>query len=544
MSKLHKSIHKSNKIESVNENSTGFQSISSTSNDDFLSILTSKLNNLNIQNSNINNSNLESRSGSIKSPLSRQESRQNSILSFIIDPDINIDDDSKNINDKVSNASESRENSLINNKLKLKIYTIPDLIKVLNMSSRELTRNKIGSIEIEILVSHLYRMIISINNEIYLGEIGGNDEDFTNLFHLKNSNYFNFNSNSFNWEVWIRCITSYGCIEVDEVASEVVELVFPMLLKLINEIEEIGNIENNDLINFKKIDLSIWSFMSLVLFIFYDSENYGILEHAKLFLHYLQNNSLNDEKIIESCILMIGISLTLAWESNRDFKDFIEFELLEVLRLILINKKRKYCKSSVAALIGLCFELLQNDEEDQDGDDDDEEEDNEFLNDEFRSIASEIETLANEGSKKLGKRGKTAKNIFRQVLNNLNKTEDEENEELDFIVISKSKNINIKTWFTYFRVQIVRFVYGNELNSWLANSKELRNMLKKRIRNNKFSNKLINENISDDDDDNNKDVFDYKANNSSSYNGKSKREIEKERTKQLNKERLLKENPT
>ncbi|KAG0679565.1 hypothetical protein C6P42_005489 [Pichia californica] len=535
MSKLHKSMHKTSSLELGESNDF---SATGNSSDEFYSILTNKLNNLNIQGANISNlginSSNDSRSGSLRSPLSRQESRQNSMLSFIIDPEIEGENSSglsNEIGENISNSSESRDGSSMKNKFKVKVYTIPDLINVLNMSSRELTRNRIGQNEIEILLSHLYRMIISINNEVYMGNIGGNDEDFLNLFNIKNL----INSdNSFLWEVWIRCLTSYGCIEVDEVASEVVESVFPILLKTINEID------NDDEKDYKKIDLSIWSFMSLILFIFYDSENHGILEHAKLFLHFLQSEKLNNDKVIESCIYMIGISLSLAYESGRFIKDFIQFELLETLKLLLLNNKRKGCKKSVAVLVGFCFELLELDKiTDSENDiNSDNNEVDDFLIEEFDTIASEIEILANEGSKKSGKKGKVAKNVFRQVLNTLNKSsnKDDEDDELDAIPISKSKNIDIKTWFTYIRVQILRFVLGNELSSWLAKSKDISGMLKRRSIESKNNSSFSNENYSDNEED-----MGESALSSLSFGGKSKKEVEKERTKQLHRERRLKE---
>lgn len=546
MSKLHKSIHKSGGNSGTAESGNAS---SASSSDDFYSILTSKLNNLNIQGGTgiTEHESLGGRSGSLRSPLSRQESRQNSMLSVLIDPESSFDGGNVTGSDTNSDSlSNSRDGSSAGtvSKLRMKVYTVPDLIKVLGMSSRESTRSGIGKNEREVLFAHLYRMIISINSDIYMGDIGANDEDFGRLFNLKNN--LNLDSGledsvEFEWEAWIRCIDAYGCIGVDEVASDVVELVFPMLLKNIGQLQTIKSDEEMSANMIRKIELSIWSFMCLILFIFYDSENHGMLEHVKLFLQFLQNEKIDNwDSITSSCLFMIGVALSLAWESGRNVQDIIEYEVLEMIKLILANNKKKNnSKVTAAVLAGLCFELTTKEDSGEDETEEDDGDD-EFLNDEFEAIAKELEILANEGSKKAGKKGKTAKNIFRQVLNTITQTTD--SEELDAIAISKSKNINVKTWFTYIRLQVLRFVLGNELSNWLAKSKDIRGMLKMRSVD-RSGNSGNDYGFGDDSDD--EDTYESGeiggVLSAGSGDAKSKKDAQKERTKLLNKQRKAKE---
>jgi hypothetical protein len=487
----------------------------------------------------------ESRSGSLRSPLSRQESRQNSVLSTIINPKeetTNGDGEGRSDSRNGSGGSGSEE------RRKLRIYGIEDLIKALGYSSRIATRYGIGHGERELLYAHLYRMIVSSNSEAYMGEVGANDEDFTRLVEMGGNIDIGGESGDvlgFEWEAWMRCVVAYGCVGVDEVASEVVDLVFPLLFKIVGQLELNTDDEDNaelSALELKKIEIAIWAIMSFMLFIFHDSENHGMLEHTKLLLHYLTNEKLESDPVIAGCLNMVGLTLTLAWESGRNIREIVEDEVLEIAKLILVNKKRKNeSKSAASALAGLCYELLnyRKDDEEEDKADNDEEEDydDEFINEEFAVIKSEIESLANEGAKKVGKKAKGTKSILRQAADTLDKVKDIG--ELDSIPISKSKNITIKSWFTYTRVQVLRFVLGNELSNWLSRSRDIRRMLnmsQKSDGSNSYNSRGNDFDFDDDDDEGlERRTF------SSSGTGKTKKEIQKERTIQINRNRRLKE---
>lgn len=143
----------------------------------------------------------------------------------MIDPQGDVDDsDLKSDSFTSSNNEEQHSN-------KLKIYTIHDLINILTKSTtRSGTRNRIGTVEREILLGQLYKMIISVKNEIYFEDLGPNEEDFIDLISFKPNDGFEF-------DAWIRCITSYGCVGVDDVASIVVDEVFNKLLRIVMDTE-------------------------------------------------------------------------------------------------------------------------------------------------------------------------------------------------------------------------------------------------------------------------------------------------------------------
>lgn len=551
MSNLQRTMYKGSASTSLNtvDHKSQKTTIVDSKDDDFQTMLVSRLSNLSFQNStgasDVSQAN-ELRSLSARSPLSRQESRQNSMISMILDPD-----ELKTDNDNILSDSGSREHSSSNSSLNLKpkapvkFYGIPDLINVLGLSSRASTRSRIGKPEREVLFAHLYRMIISPNSDVYIGAVGCNDDDFLNLVQLKNSIELENEFVGFEWEIWIRCVVAYGCVGVDEVASDVVANVFPLLMKTIGklDIEEYKNRDDLDSIFLKTVDLSIWSFMCLVLFIFYEAENYGMLEHAKLFLNYLQNDALEDENIISACLYTVGLSIGLAWESGRDIRELVEDQVLETVKLILINKKRKESKLAAAVVTGLCFELLQKDdseggaEEDSDGEGVGFDDDDEFLNSEFELLKSEVLVLANEGSKKTGKKGKSAKNIFREVYDTLDRSTSK-NIELDAIPMSKSKSITVTTWFAYIRVQILRFIFGNELSNWMTRSRDIRNMLKKTIKSGPMSGRSYG--AADDDEEDTSFGTEFSTFKKEG-DFKSKKDLEKERTKRLNRERRSKE---
>lgn len=514
--------------------------------DDFTTMLMQRLQKMNIESDGIEGGNQivesESRSASVRSPLSRVESRQNSVLSTIINP--------REENGNVENNNRSGSSNLSDRRGK--VYGIEDIIQALGYSSRVATRYGIGHGERELLYAHLYRMIISNNSEIYMGEIGANDEDFTKLVEMVNNIDVGGETGEvlgFEWEAWMRCVVAYGCVGVDEVASEVVDLVFPLLFKIVGQLElDLKDEEESfqlSQLELKKIDVAIWSIMSLMLFIFHDSENYGMLEHTKLFLQYLANEKLENELVITACLDLVALTLTLAWGSGRDIRELVEDQVLETIKLILVNKKRKSeSKSAASALAGLCFELINyekdaKDENDDNGSEDEDDYDYQFMNDEFDIIKSEIERLANEGAKKAGKKSKNAKSILRQAADTLNKVKDIG--ELDSIATSKSKSITITSWFTYIRVQVLRFVLGNELSNWLSRSRDIRRMLKMSRKSDNSSYSFKGDDDFDLDDEDNGDEGLSRRAFSSAGSGKTKKEVQKERTILINRSRRMKE---
>lgn len=540
MSKLHKTIHKSGITGTGGSNTDSGSNLNTGSNassdTDFHSMLSIKLSNLSLGDDGSASTSISNAIpiGSPRSPLSRQESRQNSMLSLIIEPDVDVDQDKETRSGTGGNESKQDKNIR-----KLKLYTIPDLINVLGLSSRVSTRSGVGKREREILFAHLYRMIISASNsDIYMGDIGANDEDFLKLVNLKNvieeSDDLNFNI-SFDWEAWLRCVVGYTCIGVDDVAGDAVELVFPMLMKTIGQLDSIKTKEDISILEIKKIELSVWAFMAMILFIFFNSENHGMLEHSKLFVKFVQDDLIiSDDGIVSSCLYMVALSLTLAWESGRNVEEIIEDYVLECAKVVLAGKKKQSnSKIAAAVLVGVCFEILESKK-----DDGDEDEDNDFLLDELNTIKEDIEILANEGTKKTGKKGKVAKNIFRQVLDTLNK--EETDNEFDIIALSKSKSINVHSWFTYVRVQILRFVLGSELSSWLARSKEIRNMLKRFIKGNNESG-YGNTYESDDEDEDDSAFVSGTTPSTAVDSSRRGKDQEKERTKLLMKQRRAKE---
>ena len=512
MSNLRRDIYKG----SISTEKTG------NTNDDFNLIFNQRLNNyLN----NENNEFIEQRNNSLKSILSKTESRQNSLLSNLIDPIDSSDNES------------DRNNSSNYNKL----YDIDEIIKTLTSSSRLSTRLGIGQIEREILLSHLYRMTISSNNEIYFGINGPNEADLLSLINSFKSSGGEESSDgilSFEWEIWLRCIISYSCMGNEEVSSEVIEYVLPLLFKIISKLDSSEG-EPVSIIEYKKIDLSIWSLMSCILFIYFNSENYGIIEYTKIFLNYISNDLIIDDNIIKSSLFMVGISLSLAWESGRNVDELIEDQILETIKLVLVNKKHKIETKMVASVIvGLCYDIIEFNKKikkEQESEKDTTDEEYEFINEQFELIKGEIQTLSNEGSKKIGKKGKDAKNIFKQVLNTMNNSSDDD-DELDSIKISKSKNLKVSSWFSYIRIQVLKFILGSELSNWLNKSRDIKNMLKMTIKSsNNYSYNYNNE----EDDEEDGEIDNGLGFNKLSVNNGGK--SDKERTIQINKERRAKE---
>ncbi|TID30803.1 hypothetical protein CANINC_000719 [Pichia inconspicua] len=343
------------------------------------------------------------RQDSVKSPLSRQDSRANTTLTKLIDTTDPI-------------------------------ITIPHVLQTLSLSTRSATRNSIGHNEREILLAHLYRMIISPSWEIYMGPYGANDEDFALLVSLHSTA-----DSSFEWETWLHCTVSYACVAIDEVATDVVDSLFPILLS------QITPEEPN-----KRMESALWAFMACLLFVYHGAENHGMLQHAATFAHYA--DIINDDASHSACIYTVALALSLAAEGGREVNGT---ELIESIRLTLELKGKNQSKLAAAVLAGVLHEV------DHDLD--------------FSLIKQALQPLLNEGTRKAGKKGKFAKNLFNDVYNSLN------NNSTEIELRLKNKTINVSTWSAYVRVQILQFVFTNETNAWLSRSREIRDMLKVRF---------------------------------------------------------------
>lgn len=427
-----------------------------------------------------------SRSGSIR--LSRQDSRANTMLKRIVD-------DGRNSNSVAgSNGDDSSANTSANGEINNAFITIPNLLNTLSLSTRSATRSGIGHTEREVLLSHLYRMIISPASETYMGPIGPNDEDFATLISLHATA-----DSRFEWEAWLRCAVSYACVGIDDVASDVVDLLFPLLLAKITPEEPTDRMES-----------AVWSFMACLLFVYHGAENHGMLHHAAVFAQHADTVIANDS-VQAACLYTVALALSLAWEGGRDMHDVVD-SLIDSVSLTLASKGRGKSKVAAAILAGVLHEVNPDND--------------------YTEITQTLEPLANEGTRKAGKKGKLAKNVFKDVKNSITN----ESTEIDSLRLSKTKTIRMSTWSAYVRMQVLRFVFAAETNAWIGRSREIRSMLKVRV--------LGDDNNDDDDDDedDNDDLDDFDdaqvTSRHTPVDSYERKMLEKERSVKLKKERL------
>lgn len=494
MSKLQKSVLKQSQQQS-----------------DFISDLNTKLNQLTLnQSQTFNNLKIPN---SPSSPLSRQESRQNSLISIILNPDSDVDGDGD------SNNTDNNQSS------KFEIYGVEQLISSLTISNKL----KLSSNERDLILSHLYRMLITDLNDIYLSPNGINDQLFIEIFNL-------LPLDKFQWEVWIRCLSSMICIDIDSIGDEVLSKFFPYLLKWCLNIINGGEQTSNE-INFYFESIKLKSFAISLLIMYHNSENYSMLKNVAMMMLLLQSNIKLTDDLIDSICDVIGISLGLAFESGRNCNDIIfgtfdDIGLLKLLELLLIeNDQNKSLRLKLTTLVTLCFECVTKKKNNNNNDDDDDYDDK--MN-QFNNLIKIIENFNNQGIKKQGKNQKDSKNLISLCLKSMK--ENDKKIIFNQLPLSKTKFIKIKSIITLYRLDSLKFALLGNVRLWVIKNKDLRDMLKLNspIGGNgggDDDNNLENENndSEEDDDDNNN----YKLNSNKNLSNK-------ERTKLINRERDIK----
>lgn len=420
------------------------------------------------------------------SPLSRQESRQNSMISVILNPD--EDDDQP----------------------QTEIYGIDQLISSLTISNKL----KLSMNERDFILSHLYRMLINDPSDIYLSSNGVHDQLFLDVFNL-------LPSETYQWQVWIRSLCAMICIDIDSIGDEVVSRFLPYLLKwTLNVIN--GGEQTSDEVNFKFESIKLKAFALSLLIIYHSSENHSMLKNVAMMMLLLQSDVELTDDMIDSICDVIGVSLGLAFESGRNCNEIIfgtvdDIGLLELLEMLLTERdQNKDLRLKLSTLVTLCHECVNKDtlEEDQ------------ML--EFDPLIEIIEQFNNQGVKKQGKNQKDSKSLISLCIKSIK--HDDSKIIFDQLPLTKTKFIKIKSMIVYYRLESLKFALLGNVRLWITKNKDLRDILKL-----SSSNSSSRGGDSDDDDDDNDDDDD-----DDSFSNSNKRLSEKERTKLISRGRDIK----
>lgn len=486
MSKLQKSVMKQN------------------SSLDFTAELNSKLNQLTISPPSNANGNSQSNKAinSIKtpvspsSPLSRQESRQNSLISTIINPDDE------------------------NNQQPDEIFGIDQLISSLSVSNKL----KLTVSEREIILSHLYRMLINDPNDVYLSSDGLHDELFLEVFNLSPPE-----SNSFQWNVWLRCLLAMVCIDIDSIGDEVIGRFLPYLLKFTLNVLNGGS--KTDDIDFNVEALKLKSFSICLLIIYHQGENHSMLKNVAMMMLLLQSDLELPNVMVSSICDVLSVSLGLAFDSGRDCNDIIfgtldDVSLLELIDILLVERKsNKALMSKLTQLTTVCFECVNFDE-------------NINVQEEFEPLWDKIKEFNNQGVKKVGKSSAASSQSPNVTSLCLKFMIDDKKVIFTSFPLSKTKFIKVKSMIIYTRLELLKFILLGHVRVWLTKNSDMRDMLKLNPNNHSSSANADNDGRDDSDDED----FGFDTDDENSYN--KKRLSNKERTKLISRERQNKSRGT
>ncbi|KAG7831025.1 hypothetical protein KL920_001616 [Ogataea angusta] len=368
------------------------------------------------------------------SPVSRQESRANSLIGSIID------------SEEDTGAGEAGDDGGV-----VKIYTVSDVITALGQS-----RSKISSSSREFLLGELYRMIVKKP----LGSNGKvvNETDLESLI-----SFVKAARSGLEFVLALRSAVAYIASDSDEVATVAVESLFPVLLDIIYSSEEsYEGIRSSCLI----------AYASLLLVIYNESHCYGLENSVETLMELAEGFSAgslteNDEDIVVNALNAVGVVVSLLYKAGRDVNTVIQ-DNVPLLMNFLAEEFTKKVQKTAAVVIALMYEVF---------DYDDEEEPYHDLDD-LKSILTQ---LVRYSSKKVSKKDKKeSRSIFREVLRSIEKEEhegEEETEVLSRFRLSGSKTLPITSWFEYIRLLHLRYIFGSELNLHYISSREVRNLL-------------------------------------------------------------------
>lgn len=190
--------------------------------------------------------------------------------------------------------------------------------------------------------------------------------------------------------------------------------------------------------------------------------------------------------------LAVLITLLHKGEYLNELLTHIATEVLEIIDNDLIPELSK----ASSKVLALCYELYTYEDADEAGDDDDDEYNYNAPVYEQENLLSVLSRLANISSKKIGKKEKNTNSIYKEVANTVeNYTDSEKRMEIykrsteglellansvssTHIKLSRSKLLPINSWFLYFRLLHLKWLFGFGLHDQLIGNPNIKSLLK------------------------------------------------------------------
>ncbi|ODV93515.1 hypothetical protein PACTADRAFT_77826 [Pachysolen tannophilus NRRL Y-2460] len=350
------------------------------------------------------------------------------------------------------------------------------------LTSLDLPRTTVSTSSREALLAQLFHLIIS-------KPLKALDVQYVTEFNTEQLINFYNNSRSLNESLLaLRTLTTFVCSDIDEVSSLILSELIPSLKRQISLVDEIEpNLRSN----------LILSFSSLLMCIIDGSGAYGMDEHIEFLFELIEGlliseNYQEETDVFVSALYAIGLLLTLIYNNGENnttaLNELIEDNLPRLVDNNFLENPNINISKATGKLIALMYELY--DYHDYEIEDEEDEDYNNTYSPYYDAskIIVVLKSLSTISSKKLSKKTKKeSHSIFRDILKTVESYSESKESRLELtkdpIVLthsklSKSRSISVKSWYSYFRLFHLRWLFGAHLHDQLNCNSELSNLIR------------------------------------------------------------------
>lgn len=429
-------------------------------------------------------------------------------------------EDTENRDSMVANSQDYRQSHAVamnKNRIQSDHTTIVDII-----NSLQHPRSEVSSLSREMLLAQLYKLIVTkpvyVSNSESTGVV--TEEDVLDLVKILSASDYR---SSTEFILLYRSCISLLVSDLDDF-GEIVSTDF------LASIETLFTDSHNSYITNENKANVITGYCGLLLALYGDTSAFGIDDKVKWMMEYasgfvqsavtlktqlktgdreystLMHES--DDKLLvseqeasaqaEAAIAVaslhgVAVLITLLQKGDylNDLLTHIATEVIEIIDNDMIPELSK----AAAKVLALCYELYTYEEKSEDDEDDEEFNYNAPVY-EQESILNILNRLANVSSKKIGKKEKNKSSTFKEVANTIqNYTDAEKRTEIykrtqtgiellagsvssTQIKLSRSKFLPINSWFLYFRLLHMKWLFGFGLHDQLVGNPNVKSLLR------------------------------------------------------------------
>ncbi len=278
-----------------------------------------------------------------------------------------------------------------------------------------------------------------------------------------------------------RCLTVLGSLNIDETSEILMSSIIPSLSRLISD-------SSNRSVDVRSNAVAAYS---LLLFLYLDgSGSYGIDEKIGFLIDTAEHCNADESLVASFSILGAGLLVTLLEFPNTLIEDYI-------VRVVdLLETTNKEVKLACGKVIALFYEIFHYNSDNFENNPDDADEYEEFDSNEYDlpylnndSLLSTLRHLSTDSSKKVSKKDKRERHsLFRNVYTTVESYSTREGRQsisdttedisITHLKLTKNRSLNIDSWSKLIRVQYFRWIFGEGLQTQIANNTLVSELIK------------------------------------------------------------------